>query len=1303
MKLRNLFMAVMAGAALLVGCNKEVDQGPASLDVKTSELNLTSAETTEVVTFVATRDWVVSGIPEWMNASDESGVASDKEQSITLYVDENTGYDRKASIVITIGFARSVISVNQAGPEGEKGEGTGTLEDPYTVAGAVAYVRELGADVESPQKVFVKGIISNVETTFEASGTYGNATFDLVDEGNASLTFKAFQTYYLGNVKWTAGENNPDVKAGDEVILYGTIYNYRGNTPETTGKGTSFIYSLNGVDRGGIEGGQGGGEETPDETLEPASDTNIAGLVAKISPSSTSNSKSTYDGITLAGATVTYVNGGSVYLEDNSGAVLLYMQNSGLVAGDVISGPVSGEGYYYNGLPEITSLGDAYTKASGNAPAPTEMTIERLLSTYTSQLSRYIILKNVTVTTGLESRKAVIAQGENSINVYAALKEGLKLEKDATGDIIVFPTLYNTTKQVSFWDNSHFTGNGQVTPPTPGTHDGLTPETAFTASEAHAWVLANITGNNNTGDTKYYVTGTIQRFYQKEGADQNFTNNSYKQASFFITDDGNASENEFEAYQINYLNGDTFADGNTDVKVGDVVVVYGPLARYNDVTETAGKGAAYLYSLNGTGGGDNPGGDNPGGDTNIGVMDSNVTFGTGTSGYTDNTVNVTYNGTKYSNVANVKMGTSKVYGNGTVTIPAGTTVLNFFSVGWKGADASVKFTIDGKEYTQDVKANEGATGSGPYEITVADTDKYTIQLPQALAAETQAKVETYAGTNSGFRAFIFGVHALTGEGSGDNPGGDEPTTNLPVNDGLTEETAFTVEDAVYVAKNGTEDKEYFVKAVVGKDINIKNGVATFELMDGTTNDKLTVIKAKSFGGAAFEGTEPMEWMDEVILKGKVGTTNALPTLTAGTLVKWNGKTSFTETPATGHDGLTLETAFTASEANAWIMEKFTSNGNTGNDKYYVKGKIVRMYQNNGKDQNFTNNSYKQATFFITDDGNSGTEFEAYQINYLGGAAFAEGNTDVKVGDEVVIYGPLARYNTTAETNGKGTAYLYSLNGETQPKSNHDGLTLENAFTASEANAWIMANISGNTNTGNTKYYVKGKISRMYQSNGKDQNFTNNSYKQASFFITDDGNSGTEFEAYQINYLGGSTFADGNTDVKVGDEVVIYGPLAKYNTIAETAGKGAAYLYSLNGKTTDEGSNPGGGGGTTSNDPVTITFAEQNLANAQEITSLTVGAITITGEKGSNSNTPKYYTSGTAVRFYGGNTFKVTSSGNKMAKIELTYGSSDGTNAITADVGTFESPVWTGSAQAVEFTIGGTSGNRRITKIVVTFE
>ena len=37
-------------------------------------------------------------------------------------------------------------------------------------------------------------------------------------------------------------------------------------------------------------------------------------------------------------------------------------------------------------------------------------------------------------------------------------------------------------------------------------------------------------------------------------------------------------------------------------------------------------------------------------------------------------------------------------------------------------------------------------------------------------------------------------------------------------------------------------------------------------------------------------------------------------------------------------------------------------------------------------------------------------------------------------------------------------------------------------------------------------------------------------------------------------------------VAVGDVVVIYGPLTTYNTTRETKGKGAAYIYSLNGKT-----------------------------------------------------------------------------------------------------------------------------------------
>ena len=120
------------------------------------------------------------------------------------------------------------------------------------------------------------------------------------------------------------------------------------------------------------------------------------------------------------------------------------------------------------------------------------------------------------------------------------------------------------------------------------------------------------------------------------------------------------------------------------------------------------------------------------------------------------------------------------------------------------------------------------------------------------------------------------------------------------------------------------------------------------------------------------------------------------------------------------------------------------------------------------------------------------------------------------------------------------------------------------------------------------------------------------------------------------------------------------------------------------------------------DEVTIDFSTKGYANATAVASVEQDGITITFDKGTNkNNAPKYYTDGTAVRAYAGNTFTVSSS-NTITKIELTFASGGGSNAITADAGTFESPTWTGSTTSVMFTIGGTSGHRRIQKIVVTY-
>lgn len=117
----------------------------------------------------------------------------------------------------------------------------------------------------------------------------------------------------------------------------------------------------------------------------------------------------------------------------------------------------------------------------------------------------------------------------------------------------------------------------------------------------------------------------------------------------------------------------------------------------------------------------------------------------------------------------------------------------------------------------------------------------------------------------------------------------------------------------------------------------------------------------------------------------------------------------------------------------------------------------------------------------------------------------------------------------------------------------------------------------------------------------------------------------------------------------------------------------------------------------------IDFSAQGYSNAQEITSAVIDEnVTVTFNKGSNNNTPKYYNTGTAVRCYGGNYFTVSTTSGEIQGITLTFGSGDGSNAITTEVGTFTNPTWVGSASDVTFTIGGTSGHRRIKGISVTY-
>ena len=121
------------------------------------------------------------------------------------------------------------------------------------------------------------------------------------------------------------------------------------------------------------------------------------------------------------------------------------------------------------------------------------------------------------------------------------------------------------------------------------------------------------------------------------------------------------------------------------------------------------------------------------------------------------------------------------------------------------------------------------------------------------------------------------------------------------------------------------------------------------------------------------------------------------------------------------------------------------------------------------------------------------------------------------------------------------------------------------------------------------------------------------------------------------------------------------------------------------------------------EPAVETIISNKLGydSGDAVESVTSGVVNIAFNKGNNSNVPKYYSTGEAIRTYGGNYFTITSE-NTITSVKLTFASGEDANAITTDVETYSDGTWTGSANSVKFTVSGSSGHRRISKFAVTY-
>ena len=122
---------------------------------------------------------------------------------------------------------------------------------------------------------------------------------------------------------------------------------------------------------------------------------------------------------------------------------------------------------------------------------------------------------------------------------------------------------------------------------------------------------------------------------------------------------------------------------------------------------------------------------------------------------------------------------------------------------------------------------------------------------------------------------------------------------------------------------------------------------------------------------------------------------------------------------------------------------------------------------------------------------------------------------------------------------------------------------------------------------------------------------------------------------------------------------------------------------------------------------TITFSELGLENGLAIAAnetIKGTDVQIQVSKGSGSTAPAYYTTGAALRLYGGNTMTVTSNTKTIVKVVFTFNGSNNLNDPTVSPGSYDSSTstWTGDASQITFTRGGTSGHARIQKMEFYF-
>lgn len=168
-------------------------------------------------------------------------------------------------------------------------------------------------------------------------------------------------------------------------------------------------------------------------------------------------------------------------------------------------------------------------------------------------------------------------------------------------------------------------------------------------------------------------------------------------------------------------------------------------------------------------------------------------------------------------------------------------------------------------FTLPITVPEGLTADEDYEISWTSSDESMLYLNGAeyRAGETKGNVtvtvnvealdeDTYSNVSKTFTIHIYDPNA---------------------NDGLSQETAFTVAEAIEAIDYGVSSSDtYYVKGVISQvdSYNSNYSSITYWISDdGTTNNQMEVYSGKGLNGADFASKDDLSVGDEVVVKGNL--------------------------------------------------------------------------------------------------------------------------------------------------------------------------------------------------------------------------------------------------------------------------------------------------------------------------------------------------------------------------------------------------------------------------------------------------